>query len=335
MNRYTSRLKRIFALALALTLLASLLMLSACGSQKKEIVILTSAEDYRIEYMERRMAEEFPEYNVVFEYKGSGSHAAYLKASGKDADCHITHNLEYGYLAELDSLGLLAELSGDFDFTRYADEVLFGTTYLPQERNGGGIIVNLDVISERGLDIPNSYEDLLDEQYKGLISMPNPASSGTGYMFLLSLVNAWGEEEALAYFDALSKNVLSFTTSGSGPVNALVTKEVAIGLGMTAIAVNEINEGTNLEILYFDEGSPYSLYGQAVLAGYESDPDVMRVFTFLATTLTEENNALFFPEEIFKDVTPTVENYPSPIRYADMSNNTPERKEALLAKWKY
>ena len=80
--------------------------------------------------------------------------------------------------------------------------------------------------------------------------MPNPKASSTGYMFLKAFVNSMGEEEAFAYFDSLYPNMLSFTSSGSGPVNALVQKEAAIGLGMTFQAVNEINKGSNLQILF-------------------------------------------------------------------------------------
>ena len=58
--------------------------------------------------------------------------------------------------------------------------------------------------------------------------MPNPRSSGTGYNFLKSLVNAWGEDEAFAYFDRLAENVYQFTSSGSGPVNALVQGEADV-----------------------------------------------------------------------------------------------------------
>ena len=57
-----------------------------------------------------------------------------------------------------------------------------------------------------------------------MISMPNPKSSGTGYMFCKALVNEWGEEKALEYFDKLSENILSYTSSGSGPINALIMK---------------------------------------------------------------------------------------------------------------
>ena len=190
-------------------------------------------------------------------------------------------------------------------------------------------------MEEKGLDVPTSYEDLLDPQYKDLISMPNPASSGTGYMFLISLVNEWGEDEAFEYFDALSENVLSFTTSGSGPVNALITKEVAIGLGMIPNAVTKINEGYDLDILFFEEGSPYSVYGQGIVAGNEEDEVVVEVFKYLSGELTEAMCQEFFPESIYRDKTFSTENYPSDIKYSDMTDNTPERKAELLKKWKY
>lgn len=326
-------LKRIAVLGIALT--STLTLLTACGANKKKIVIYTSMEDYRIEYMQDKLDEKFPQYNVVLEYKSSGEHAATLKAAGKDTDCDITYNLEYTYIRELADMGVLANLDGISDFSVFDESLVESTYYLPQERNGGSIIVNMDIIESKSLDVPTSYTDLLGEQYKGLISMPNPSSSGTGYMFLLSLVNAWGEDAAFEYFDKLSVNVLSFTSSGSGPVNALVSGEAAIGLGMTAPAVTKINGGANLKLISFEEGTPYSVYGQGVIAGKETDEDVMKVFEYLSTELTEGNNELYFPEKLYNGKSFSLENYPTDIKYADMSGNTPARKEELLAKWKY
>ncbi len=327
--------KRILTLALALTMLAATVLLFGCGKKKKEIIIYTSAEDFRIEHMQKRMDEQFPDYKIIFEYKSSGDHAAILKSAGKDAECHISHDIEYGYAAELAELGVFADLKELLDFSVYVEDTNVSTLFAPEIRNGGAVILNMDVLRENGLDEPTSYEDLLDPKYKGLISMPNPGASGTGYMFLLSLVNAWGEETAFEYFDKLSSNILSFTTSGSGPVNALVNKEVAVGLGMTAQAVQQINAGESLKIVFFEEGSPYSLYGQAIIAGHETDPAVREVFTFLATTLNEEALQLHMPEKIYKDMDASVEGYPTNIPYADMKNNTPERKAELLEKWKH
>ena len=244
--------KTLRTLSLILAIVAILgVTLTGC-KKKKEILILTSSEDYKIEFLEKKMEEKFPDYDIVFEYKSSGDHAAYLKASGKNSEYHITHDLEYGYLEELEKLGYLAKLEGIVDLDIYSEDTTAGSYYVPELRTSGAVIINPEVMEEKGLDVPTSYEDLLDPQYKDLISMPNPASSGTGYMFLISLVNEWGEDEAFEYFDALSENVLSFTTSGSGPVNALITKEVAIGLGMIPNAVTKINEGYDLDILFFE-----------------------------------------------------------------------------------
>ncbi len=328
-------IKKSFVFLLALIMLTLPIMGCAEKQEKKTIIIYTSAENYRIDYMQSRLDERFPDYEIILDYRSSGDHAAILLALGAAADCHITHDLEYGYAEELARLGFLADLSEKADFSVYAEDTVNSSFYLPEVKNGGAIILNMDVFEEKELDIPQSYEDLLDPQYKGLISMPSPASSGTGYTFLLSLVNAWGEEKAFEYFDKLSENILSFTSSGSGPVNALVQGEVAIGLGITANAVTKINEGANLKPIFFEEGSPYTMYGQGVIVGKETDAAVMEVFGYLSTELTREVNQLYFPERIFKDGEILLNNFPTDITYADMSDNTPERKDELLTKWKH
>ena len=323
---------RAVLLTLALMMLVTAFAFTGC-EKKKTIVIYTSAESFRIDYMNKRMKEQFPDYDVRIDYKSSGDQANLLKAAGKSAECQITHDLEYGNAADLVSLGVFADLSGLIDFSVFAEDTVVSNYYAPELRNGGAIILNMDVINEKGLDVPTSYQDLLDPQYKGLISMPNPKTSGTGYMFLLSLANAWGEDKAIEYFNDLSKNILAFETSGSGPVNKLVTREVAIGFGMISHAVQQINEGENLKVLFFDEGAPYSLYGQAIISGNETDPAVVEVFDFLVNHLTPEMCELFYPEKLYKDKDFTIENFPSDVTYANMNDNSPERKAKLLKKW--
>lgn len=325
-------MKRALVSVLALVMVLNCLAFVGC-SKKETIIIYTSAESFRIDYMNQRFKEEFPNYDIRVDYKSSGDQASLMKAAGTGVECHITHDLEYGNAADLAKLDIFADLTGTVDFDIFVEDTTVSTLYAPELRNGGAIILNMDKITELGLDEPTCYEDLLDPQYKGLISMPNPKTSGTGYMFLLALANTWGEDKALEYFTALSKNILAFESSGSGPVNKLITKEAAIGFGMISHAVQQINEGENLKILFFEEGAPYSLYGQAVIKGNETNPAVMEVFKFLANDLTEEMCERFYPEKLYKDKDFTLDNFPSDIKYADMSNNTPERKSQLLGKW--
>jgi len=306
--------------------------LSACGIRNNPVIVIyTSAEENRREAMQVDLDVRFPKYIIQIEYYSTGDLSAKLLTEGTDTECDIIGEMEYANLDRI--IELLADLSV-YNTSVYTNDMIpKEPKYLPWYRNGGCIAVNRMVLSERGLPVPESYADLLNPMYQGLISMPNPLSSGTGYMFLKSLVNAWGEQEAFDYFDALSQNVLSFTSSGSGPVNALREKEAAIGFAMTAQTVGAINDGFPLRIHFFEEGSPFSLYGISVIKGKETRREVSEVFSYIVNVWTEKDKLFFCPERIFNDREFTLPNYPVNIRYADMSNNTSEEKERLLKKW--
>ncbi|MEG2882415.1 MAG: extracellular solute-binding protein [Christensenella sp.] len=323
-------MKRLFAV-----LMAGIMCLAFAGCYGKDaehtVVIYSSAEEYRNEYLRGRLEEQFPQYDIVLGYMPTGNQAAKLLIEGEKSECDITYDMEYGYVEKLGDV--LADLSS-YDTSVYTEDMLDPTHHvLPELRNGGCIVINPEILEKNGVQKPTSYNDLLKPEYKGLISMPNPKSSGTGYMFLRALINAWGEDEAFAYFDELSNNITQFTSSGSGPVNALVQGEAGIGLAMTAQTVTEINKGVNLEIISFEEGSPYTRYGIGMVKGKENKKCVQEVFDFMNSTLIPEDKEKFFPEKIYKDRDFEVENYPKNIVYADMSGDTRAEKERLLERW--
>ncbi len=334
---------------LAMMLIGAMMLIAAAGAESlapvapeatveldtssNKVVIYSGAEEYRNEYFMQRLTEEFPDYDITIEYMPTGNLAAKLAAEGTDTDMDIFYDLDFSYAGLVEQY--LADVSA-YDQSIYVDDCkVESCRYLAECRNGGAIIVNPDVLAAKGLEEPTCYADLLKPEYKNLVSMPDPKSSGTGYMFVKSLVNAWGEDEAFDYFDALSENILQFTSSGSGPVNALVQGEVAVGLGMTAQAVTKINEGANLKILFFEEGSPFSLYGYAMPEGKQTRKAVKDVFDFFYTHLVLEDKALFYPEAVFVGQVNDIENYPTDIPYCDMAGNTTEEKTRLLENWEY
>ncbi len=328
------KIKGILAIALCLTFICTLF--TGCGEKKETVLIYTSAEDYIVESMQKNLDEKFPEYDIIVEYFSTGDMAAKLINEGKNTDCDIVYSLEYPYIQKLDAAGGLADISEIIDMSVFSEDSVSTNTFVPVCRTGGAVVVNTELLKQKKLPEPTCYEDLLDPKYKDLVSMPNPKSSGTGYMFLLSRINALGEEKALEYFDKLSENVFQFTSSGSGPINALLQGEAAIGFGMTGNAVVKINdEAAPFKLLFFDEGSPYSFYGQGIVAGREEKAGVKEIFKYLAVDYAETMCGEFYPEKIFKDKSYTLENHPTDIQYADMSGNTSEYKEELLKKWKY
>lgn len=309
--------------------------LTACtnNSKKESVIIYSSSEEMRNEYYLNELKNKFLDYDIKLQYISTGNCAAKLKSEGEKIEADIIVDLESIYAEQVSDV--FYELN-EVDYSVYLDNLIpSNQKYVPWNILSGAIIFNDEVLKDKGLDKPTSYEDLLDPKYKGLISMPSPKSSSTGYMFLKSLVNVMGEDEAFAYFDKLTENILQYTSSGSGPVNALIQGEAAIGLGMTFQAVNEINNGSPLSFTYFEEGSPWCVSTSAIVKGHQDKPGVKEVFDFLITEICVGDKRQFLPERVYQEQKSEVKNYPTDIKYADMNNNTVSVKENLLAKWKY
>ena len=299
------------------------------------IIIYTSTEDFRTEHMQQLLKDQFPKYDITLQVLSTGNHAAKLKAEGTQTEADIILNLETGYLEGLQDI--LSDLSA-YNLSEFLPELVPPSKkFLPWDKSSGAIVINRSRLESAGLPVPASYQDLLEPIYKGLISMPNPKTSGTGYMFLISLINAWGEDAAFTYFDKLAENILQFTTSGSGPVNALIQGEVAIGLGMTLTAVNAINtRDVPLELLFFTEGAPSITTGFGIIKGKDSHPAVKEVFEFAMTKLVKDDKELYCPEPIMVNQSNNIANYPRSIPYANMDGVYDlSLKERLLEKWKY
>ncbi|MEG0376674.1 MAG: extracellular solute-binding protein [Raoultibacter sp.] len=318
----------------ALCLAASLLVLPGCNAASENTVVIYSCgEGAANEALLEQIHEDLPEYDIRLHYVSTGTGAARIKTEGAQSEADIILMLEGGYMRQIE--GSLAPL--DYDFDVFEQDLLDGSEkYLPFRRESACIAVNRQALEERGLPVPESYDDLLDPQYKGLICMPNPKSSGTGYNFLKSVVNSRGEDAAFEYFDALSENVYQYTSSGSGPVNALVQGEALIGMGLTYQAVSEINQGVPIEIIEFEEGFPWTMNGVGVITGKEDKPAVQAVMNWMYEKGILLDKELFVPDKVFVEQETAIPNYPTDIVYADMTGifDTDEKK-ALLERWKY
>lgn len=311
------------------------LVLSGCSITSDDAVVIYScAEGMRNEAILTALRRRFPSYDIRLHYVPTGNCAAKLKIEGEKSEADIVLALEGGYMKQISCF--FEDLSS-FDSSRYCSDLIDPENkYFPFSRESACIAVNEQILTERGLPLPIGYKDLTDPQYKGLVCMPNPKSSGTGYNFLKSLVNAWGEDEAFAYFDILANNIYQFSSSGSGPINALVQGEAAIGLGMTYQAVAEINQGVPLRVLFFEEGAPWAVYGIGIVRGKLERPKVREVFEWLSTEGTKIDNAAFISDRVFVDYKAEIEHYPSAIDYADMTGIVDaDEKQRLLEKWKY
>ncbi|QIK57169.1 extracellular solute-binding protein [Erysipelothrix sp. HDW6A] len=323
-------------LYMVLVVIAIALVFVLRQQESDTIIIYSSAEQFRNDELQSQLNKKFPELNVRVMYTPTAKAAAKLYVEGKDSDADIVLALETSYMNKI--IDSLADIEGysKADYLPGFGPETHNNKFVTWERQAASIAINPDVLAKYNLPAPTSYEDLLDPMYKNLVAMPDPKSSGTGYMFYKNVVNMLGDEAALEYFDKLAKNVKQFTESGSGPVKLLNQGEVAVGIALTFQTVKEINKGMHLEVIFSEWGSPYSLTGTGIVSGHESNPDVIRVYDFLVNDFIYYDKENFSPERIMKNQKNLIDNYPTDFDYADMTGiDSIQEKERLLSMWKF
>lgn len=126
--------------------------------------------------------------------------------------------------------------------------------------------VNNERLKDKGLTMPKSWADLTDPAFKGEVVMPNPASSGTGYIQIDSLIQQMGEEKGWAFLDKLDKNVAQYIKSGSKPCNVASMGEFTVGASFELRAIKNIAEGYPITMVIPSEGAGNELEGNALVS---------------------------------------------------------------------
>lgn len=126
--------------------------------------------------------------------------------------------------------------------------------------------VNTVESDKKKLPIPKSWADLTDPVYKGQVVMPNPASSGTGFLMVSAWLQMFGWDGGWKYMDELHKNVASYMHSGSKPCRQAGAGEYAIGLSFEYRANKTKKDGAPITIVLPKEGLGWDMEATAIMS---------------------------------------------------------------------
>jgi iron(III) transport system substrate-binding protein len=128
-----------------------------------------------------------------------------------------------------------------------------------------GIVGNTIEMKAKNLEMPQSYADLLKPMYKGNVVMPNPASSGTGFLTVSAILQLMGEEKGWDYMDQLHENIAQYTHSGSKPAKMAGKGEFPIGISFAYRGFKQRAGGEPVVVAFPKEGSGYEVEANALM----------------------------------------------------------------------
>ena len=189
---------------------------------------------------------------------------------------------------------------------------------------------------KRKLPTPASWADLTRPEFKGTITMPHPASSGTGYLMVAAWLQMMGEDKGWAYMDALDRNVATYTHSGSKPCTLAAAGEYPIGISFEFRAARMIDKGAPIAAVIPSEGIGWDMEASGILRGTANEADAKALIDWAvsddAMKIYAENYAILANPALEKQVP----NLPADIKAKLIKNDfswAASNRAQILEEW--
>ena len=198
------------------------------------------------------------------------------------------------------------------------------------------ICVNTVEAEANGLPMPTSWADLTKPEYAGHVAMPNPNSSGTGFLDVSSWLQMMGEDGGWEFMDGLHENIAYYTHSGSKPCKDAARGEVAIGVSFAFRGAKSKAEGAPLEIVVPSEGIGWDMEATSIVKGTD---DLEAAQTLVDWSVTAQANEMYnegYAVIARTELAKPVEHFPENIAEAMIDNDfewAAQNREAILAEW--
>ena len=202
-----------------------------------------------------------------------------------------------------------------------------------------GFGFNTELLAKKKMAVPRSWADLLKPEYKGDIQVANPASSGTAYTMIATLVQLMGEEKAFDYLKALHKNVSTYTRSGTAPIKAVARGETAISISFVHDGPGEKMQGFPVETVTPAEGTGAEIGSMSILKGAKNLEAAKRFYEWALTPQAQQFGAASrqfqLPSNKATPVDPNVPDFKKIklISYDYAKYGASAERKRLIARW--
>ena len=202
-----------------------------------------------------------------------------------------------------------------------------------------GFGYNTELIAKKKMPIPKSWVDLLNPVYKGEIQVANPASSGTAYTMVATLVQLMGEDKAFDYMKALHKNIGQYTRSGTGPIKAVARGETAVSISFVHDGPGEKMPGFPVETLTPAEGTGAEIGSMSIIKGARNLEAAKKFYEWALSPAAQEMGAAAkqfqLPSHKAAKVDPRVPDFKKIkfINYDYAKYGASAERRRLIAKW--
>ncbi len=312
--------------------------LAAEAQQRTRLTVYTALENEQLQPLKQAAEAALRDIEIAWVRDSTGVITARLIAERQNPRADMIWGVSVFSLLQMEGLDMLEP------YTPLGAEALrpnFRSDRKPMTWTGmdafvSAICFNTVVAQARNLPRPTTWADLLNPAFRGQIVMPNPASSGTGFLTIAGWMGSMGEAPAWDFMTKLHENVQVYTHSGSAPCNNTARGEYGVGISLDMRAVTLKNQGAPIEIIVPTDGVGFDMEGTAIHRGTRNAEAAKRLADWAVTRDAMEMYGRWYAVLALPGVQPTVRGYPAEFEQRLVSMDfraIATRRDQILRDW--
>ncbi|MBM3537849.1 MAG: putative 2-aminoethylphosphonate ABC transporter substrate-binding protein [Alphaproteobacteria bacterium] len=310
----------------------------ASAQQRTRLTVYTALENDQLGPYKQALEADVKDVDIAWVRDSTGVITARVLAEKDNPRADVIWGLGASSIALFDSMNLLE------GYTPKGAEALkapFKSAKNPMTWTGmdawlATICYNTVEAGKANAPRPATWMDLTKPNYKGQVVMPNPSSSGTGYLAIFGWMQVMGEQAAWQFMDKLHENVAVYTHSGSAPCVQAARGERMVGIGFDMRGASEKTKGAPIDIILPPEGAGWDMEATAIVKGTKNLEAAKKLVDWSVTAKANELYNKYYAivaHPASKNIPP---NYPldaePKMAKVDLAKMGAER-DRILAEW--
>jgi iron(III) transport system substrate-binding protein len=303
---------------------AAIGLFAASSASAAELTVYTAVEADELAGFKKAFESDNPGITINWIRDSTGIVTSKLMAEKNNPRADVVWGLAATSLMLLGNEGYFqgyAPAGLDKLEPKFYDQVNKAPQWVGQRAWIASVCFNTVEGAKHNLPIPTDWQDLTKPVYKGHVIMPNPNSSGTGFLDVSSWMQMMGEEAAWTYMDGLHENIARYTHSGSAPCKLAARGETAIGVSFAYRGAKSKSEGAPLEVIAPTPGVGWDLEAFAIVHNTKNLDAAKKLADW---SVTEKAMAMYnesYAVVSMKGKSKPVENFPAGIEGKMIQND--------------
>ena len=326
-------LRRIAAL-----LAATFAIAPSAFAQKTELLVYTALETDQLKAYTESFQKTNPNIDLKFVRDSTGVITAKVLAEKANPQADVIMGVAASSMEIFKAEGMLAPYApvGFATLNRKFSDAADPPSWVGMDVFAAVVCYNTVEGAKKNIPKPETWADLIKPVYKGQITMPNPASSGTGYFDVTAWLQTMGEAGGWKYMDALHENIAQYTHSGSKPCRQSGAGEFVVGISFDFRGNDVKAKGAPVELVFPKEGLGWDIEASGIVKATKKMDAAKKLLDWTATQEANQAYAKNFAIVAHPAVKPALAHIPADLESRLIKNDfafAAKNRDKILTEW--